>query len=115
MRIKKITDEGIYFDNGDSIFYEHDQDCCENNYADFTVISRNDVNFDYDFDPDEMIFKRIEGAGFCFGNEGHLIFVPCYSEQNGYYSDEIEICYYDIRKNETKTVINNLECGMIDA
>lgn len=29
------TDSGIYFSNGRSIHYEHYQDCCENNYADF--------------------------------------------------------------------------------
>lgn len=115
MRIIRISDERILFDNGDYIFYDHDQDCCENNYADFTVISHNDVNVGYDFKPDEMVFKKIEGAGFCFGNEGHMIFVPCYSEQNGWYSDEIEIYYYDDSKNEIKMVIDNLECEMVDA
>lgn len=35
MRILKITGYAIEFDNGKDISFEHDQDCCENNYADF--------------------------------------------------------------------------------
>ena len=36
MRILKITEDSIEFDNGKDISFEHDQDCCENNYADLS-------------------------------------------------------------------------------
>ena len=42
----------------------------------------------------ELIFEAVEGAGFRFGNRGgNLTFIPCYSEQNGYYTTEIDIFY----------------------
>mgnify|MGYP001625605707 FL=1 len=38
MRIKQITEDHILFTNGDTITYDHIQDCCEHNYADFEQI-----------------------------------------------------------------------------
>lgn len=91
MRIKKVTDKAIIFDNGMLITFDHCRDCCEYNYADFSILTPNTVNFDYDFD--EIQFKAVDGMGFKFGCEGHWIFIPCYSEQNGYYTDEIDIYF----------------------
>lgn len=37
-------------------------------------------------------FEEIPGYGFKFGNKPYnMHFVPCYSEQNGYYSSDVEI------------------------
>ena len=38
MKIKKVTEEVIVFDNATVITYDHCQDCCEDNYADFKQI-----------------------------------------------------------------------------
>ena len=93
MRISEVTDEAIIFDNGNKITFDHDQDCCESNYADFeSAVTPNTLNYDYDFSP-ELLFGFVKEEGFLFGNPGHLIFVPCYSEQNGYYSIDIDIYY----------------------
>ena len=35
MRILKITEYAIEFDNGKDISFDHYQECCEINYADF--------------------------------------------------------------------------------
>ena len=35
MRILNVTDCSIKFDNGKEINFDHDQDCCDFNYADF--------------------------------------------------------------------------------
>lgn len=35
MKIKQVTEVDITFDNGNRIWFDHDQDCCEHNYADF--------------------------------------------------------------------------------
>ena len=97
MKIKQIIcdsgreDAAIIFDNGNKITYKHERDCCEYNYMDLESLS-NDVYINEDFDP-ELIFKPIEDLGFSFGNPGKMIFIPCYSEQNGYYTDLITICY----------------------
>ena len=91
MRISMVTDNCIMFDNGNWISDVHYQDCCEHNYADYSVLNENVVNYDYDFD-ENLEFEECE-EGFKFGSDGHWIFIPCYSYQNGYYSTDIEICY----------------------
>ena len=47
MKIIEITDEHIKFNNDNLITYDHDQDCCEENYADFKQI--DDFGKDYAF------------------------------------------------------------------
>lgn len=44
-------------------------------------------------DDEELLFEAVDEAGFRFGNEGNMFFVPCYSEQNGYYSTDLQIFY----------------------
>lgn len=92
MRIKEVTETKIIFDNGNYITFDHDQNCCENNYADFSILNENVVNYNYNFNKN-LKFKAVNGEGFKFGSEGHWIFIPCYSEQNGYYTDQIDIYY----------------------
>lgn len=94
MKIKEVTSEYIKFDNGNEITFDHCQDCCEWNYADFEQL--DDIARATDFDPN-LKFEIVENSGFRFGNEGKMFFVPCYSEQNGYYSNDVEI-YYNNRK-----------------
>jgi AAA+ ATPase superfamily predicted ATPase len=100
MRIEEVTEEAIIFDNGNKITYNHPQDCCEWNYADFSILTPNTINYNYDFD-ENLQFQSVEEMGFKFGSDGHWIFIPCYSEQNGYYSDDIDIYYF--RKNHFHT------------
>lgn len=91
MKIKNITNECIEFDNGNKITFDHEQDCCECNYADFEQL--DDVAKSYDFD-ERLDFEEVEGCGFRFGDfRGMMFFIPCYSSQNGYYSSDIEIYY----------------------
>lgn len=91
MKIKSVTDYAITFDNGKEITYYHYPDCCEDNYADFSVLNPNVINYDYDFE-EPLVFK-LKDEGFIFGNEGHMIFIPCYSEQNGCYTTDVDIRY----------------------
>ena len=93
MKIKDINEERILFDNGNRITYSHEQDCCECNYADFLQI--DDIARSWDFD-ENLDFEAVEEVGFRFGNlPNKMVFVPCYSEQNGWYSSDIEIYYND--------------------
>jgi hypothetical protein len=92
MKIINITDEAIIFDNGYDMTFDHSQDCYEQNYADFSQI--DDIAKDYNFN-ENLKFEPIEGSGFRFGNDNQMVFVPCYSEQNGYYSSDIDIYYND--------------------
>ena len=90
MKIKEITEAYITFDNDNRIWFDHDQDCCEYNYADFKQI--DDLALEWEFDED-LKFESCPDSGFRFGNEGHMVFVPCYSYQNGYYTTWLDIYY----------------------
>ena len=88
MKIKEVNNTTIVFDNGKVISFDHYQDCCEDNYADFSQI--DDLARDYDFE-DKLKFEKCENYGFMFGDSRRMFFVPCYSEQNGYYSFDVDI------------------------
>lgn len=90
MKIKRITDEYILFDNGSKITFDHEQDCCEYNYADFTQLEDTGVEQEEFKEP--LIFESLN-EGFRFGNKGKMYYVPCYSSQNGYYSYDVDIYY----------------------
>jgi hypothetical protein len=90
MRIEKIDDEGIYFDNGSRLGSRYYPDCMEENYADFEQIE--DLAWAYDFDED-LIFEKVGTFGFRFGDRGQMFFIPCYSIQNGYYENEVDVVY----------------------
>lgn len=104
MKIKSIDEVAVVFDNGNKITFFHSADCCEWNYADFPQI--DDIARGWDFD-ENLDFEAVDGYGFRFGNlPNKMVFVPCYSDQNGYYSSDVDIYY----KNEQ---VLNLDCEMI--
>ena len=90
MKITTVTDEAICFDNNTAITFHHFEDCYEWNYADFLQL--DDIARDYDFE-ENLRFEAVEGSGFRFGDSKQMFFIPCYSEQNGYYSSDLEIYY----------------------
>ena len=105
MRISKITEDTIEFDNGKEITFDHCLDCCEINYADFEQL--DSLARDVDFS-EPLVFESCD-YGFRFGNPPiNMFFVPCYSIQNGYYSSLLDIWYDD------KEVIHCIECPVID-
>ena len=89
IKFKSTDNEILEFDNGSTITFEHCQDCCEWNYADFDQI--DDIALDYKF-KEPLDFEKCNG-GFRFGNKNKMVYVPCYSSQNGYYSNDIHILY----------------------
>jgi len=90
MKIREVNEDGIFFDNGNSITYVFLPDCNEINYAAFEELEC--AAYDEDFD-EELTFENGLDFGFRFGNEGKMYFIPCYSEQDGYYSFEVDIYY----------------------
>lgn len=86
---------GIEFSDGSALIDEHEQDCCENVYADFSNLD-SDIK-SYDFKGTIKIEKAKNG--FKFGDSRRWFFVPCYNVQNGYYSDNLTIEYGTIVKN----------------
>ena len=107
MKIKKVYVEhapfdftpqsAIEFTDGTVLFDDHQQDCCESVFADFSHIDSE--AFDYSFED-----IRLESCrnGFTFGDRRRKFFVPCYNEQNGYYNDQLDILYVEPVKIITK-------------
>ncbi len=97
MKIKQIWKEdcpfnpcgqgGILFDNNTGLIDYHGQDCCEHVYADFSNLDSGIWKHNF-----ESISLESANEGFRFG-DARKYFVPCYNEQNGYYSDYLEIRY----------------------
>lgn len=85
--IKHTTDNRIVFSDGSYIDFDHSQDCCERNFADFSSIKDSVL--------EDTVFKSISletnENGFLLN--GHLI--NCYSYQNGYYSSDLDVFYRD--------------------
>ena len=104
-KIKEVTDEYILFTNDARITFDHYEECCEWNYADFEQLDDIARQTTFQF---PLLFERIDGSGFRFGNyPNKMFFVPCYTEQNGYYTSELDIYLNGIE-------VLNLECEFID-
>ena len=109
MRIVKIEENELIFDNGNCISADHVRDCCEWNYADFPQLDDEARAYDYD---EDISFEEVENCGFRFGDSRRKFFVPCYSEQNGYYSSDLDITYSDSHGHIINTF--NINCEWVD-
>ncbi len=116
----QITDSEITLvtDSGDIRFgSNHDQDCCENVYADFSVLKYvKDIIVGKNIT--EIVVKAVDEMGFLldfrYNYDSHeKVFIPCYNYQNGYYGSNLELL---INNNgvETKIDISNLVEDHID-
>lgn len=97
-----MKDQFIKFDNGEMLSSHHEQECCEDVYADFggmQVMGVQPENFVYAHELDffENVLDSIvpiEGLGFYLvSKQGICILVPCYNDQNGYYSSDLALYY----------------------
>lgn len=99
----------ITFEDGSTMeFYSyHEQDCCENVYADFKAfdVYKDDL---IKKTVKEIIIKGVKDIGFmiCFyfdWESSVKVFVPCYNCQNGYYSSNLDLI---IETNNVKKTIS---------
>lgn len=81
--VKTIGGDYIEFDDGTTIEFTHDQDCCEHNYADLEAL--DDTGFA------ESKFILIVAEVVDCGVRLNQYFIPCYSAQNGYYSNGVDM------------------------
>ncbi len=117
MKIEKWDDDSILFSDGSSIAYDHDADCCECNYADFSVLDvfYNGETFDdYTIKLDKLGFILILSHAlpteFNFAVD-KSIYIPFYSEQNGYYSS---YCDLIVRNKDEVKIVSNESCEFDD-
>lgn len=84
MKLIKISEEGLEFDDGTIVVDNHNQDCCEHVYADWNQLEDTDIkskNFR------KIKIEGVKGSGFRING----YFVPCYNSQNGYYGSDLEL------------------------
>ena len=63
LKVIKITEEYILFEEGFKLYSEHEQDCCENHYLSFSDLTLEDFDgLSFDLTTDTF-FKRIEDYG----------------------------------------------------
>ena len=93
--VKEKSDLGITFDNGYVLSSDHDQECCEQHYLDFSDITLSDFeNCIFDLDTD--FFENIEDYGIALiPTNNYKIRIPGYGYNNGYYSSELILSLYD--------------------
>ena len=114
MKIIEIKENKIIFDNEYELESYHEQDCCEDVYADFEVLKDYNVSTktgktinikDIDFEEHlEYLIQGIENEGFnMISKIGEKFFIPCYNFQNGYYSSELELI---LKRGEVKEFMN---------
>lgn len=113
-KITTFDDDILIFSNGDKIECLHYADCCERNWADFSVLSGYPEILEQEYA--DFSIKPVDGVGFIlileFTNKYNIpkkdtVLIPCYSDQNGYYSDDIDVY---ITKNGKDGGTINLQC-----
>lgn len=114
MKINKIFNESLNFDNGLEIYSSHDQDCCEHHYAAFSALTAYNLNtvtgetvniLDVEFDENiEDHIQLVKDMGFnLIAKDGSRYFVPCYAENNGYYNSSLDLVI-EFNGKEVKTI-----------
>ena len=106
MKVEKWNDDYIWFTDGTTISYDHRQECCEYNWADFSIL---DVYYKgEEFDNFEIapvnecgfiLSLKLSNSDPWYGKFAwsqdyaptKKILIPCYSDQNGYYSSDLTI------------------------
>lgn len=115
MKIKEINEDYLLFDNGYKLEAYHEQDCCENVYADFEMLKDYNVStktgksinirdIDFEENLDNLILGLLEQGFNMVSKIGEKFFVPCYNSQNGYYSSNLDLILY--KTNKVKEVLN---------
>lgn len=97
VKIIKIDEDNIYFDNGYYLQHYHENECCENHYLDFSNL---EVEFFdgllFDITSPESLFERVPDFGIRLKPiNDYPIAIPGYAENNGYYSDNLSLILYD--------------------
>lgn len=105
MKITGLSEDHILFNNGSSLIFEHYQNCCERVYADCENIqSLSTENFPYnDVEFDEPPkFDMVNGVGVILvAKTGMRYLISCYNKQNGYYSSNLSMSYFNSEGKKT--------------
>ena len=103
LKVVKVDSDSVEFENGVKLYSNHDQDCCESQYLDFSDLKIEDFK-DLEFDlTNDDFFERIEDYGIALKPiNGFPVRIPGYGSNNGYYSSNIDLIVTN-DKDFTKT------------
>ena len=113
MKVLKIENDSLIFDNGMVLTSRHDQDCCESHYLDFKDLTMEDFD-SLEFNLlNEQFFNRVPDYGIeLIPLLGHPVRIPGYGYNNGYYSADLNLEVSD-GKGYYKT-FDISDCQVID-
>ena len=96
LKVVKVGDYGITFENGFELSSYHSSDCCESHELYFKDLSLDDFNgLEFDLSNDKF-FERVDGYGIALlPIHGHPVRVAGHGYNNGYYSSELELILTD--------------------
>jgi len=111
LKIVKIDSNFLYFDNGMTLYSDHNQDCCENHYLDFSDLTLDDFNgLEFNLSNDNF-FERIEDYGISLNPiNGYPVRIPGYGSNNGYYSSDLALIITNTNGRSTFKKYDITEC-----
>ncbi len=92
LKVIRIDEDTLHFDNGITLYSNHDSDCCENHFLSFSDLTIDDFEgLEFDL-TNPNFFNRIEDYGIeLVPIQGHSVKIPGYGYNNGYYSSNLEL------------------------
>ncbi len=110
-RVTYVDKDVLRFDDGSELSSDHDQDCCEHHYLDFSGQSVSDFEgLDFDFSSD--FFEKVDDYGIrLLPVNGHPVSVPGYGHNNGYYSANLTLV---LKQSDATTKFDITECQVIN-
>lgn len=111
LKVIKVSEETIEFENGVKLSSYHESDCCENHYLSMSDLSLADFKgLRFDLSNDNF-FRRIPDYGIeLIPIKGHTVKIPGYGSNNGYYSSNLDLTLHG---NGFKKNYNISECQVI--
>ena len=92
VKVSNTTDDSVTLSDGTVITSDHNQECCEHHYLDFSQVSLEDFDgliFDVSSD---TFFEAVADYGIrLVPTNGHPVSIPGYGYNNGYYSTNLTL------------------------
>lgn len=109
LKVIRVNDDGITFENGSYLTSNHDSDCCESHQLNFQELTLSDfegLKFDL---TNEKFFNRVDGYGIeLLPLHGHPVRIAGHGSNNGYYSTQLDLVV--THPDRTRKVYNITEC-----
>lgn len=111
VKVKELPGDEIVFTDGTRLFSDHDQDCCENHYLDFSNLELTDFEgLEFDLSNDNFL-QKVDGYGIrLVPLNGHAVSIPGYGSNNGYYSTNLTLV---VLNGGIKKTFDVTECQVI--